>query len=169
MTDVKRTYAHLTNPNNEHGNVRDVIRGADVFIGLSGPGVLTAEDIRAMAPEPIVFALANPGPEIKPEEASRYARIVATGSSDYPNQINNALVFPGVFRGALDCQAKDINDEMKMAAAVALAAVVRDDELQPNCIIPSIFNAAVVPAVAHAINKSAQLTGTAAKLSGTFL
>jgi malate dehydrogenase (oxaloacetate-decarboxylating) len=161
MTSTKHVYAHFTNPNNERGNIRDVIRGADVFIGLSGPGVLTAEQIRQMAPDPIVFALANPEPEIMPDEARRYSRIVATGSSDYPNQINNALVFPGVFRGLLDCRARTINDEMKQAAASALAALVTEEELQHGCIIPSIFNNAVVPAIAEAVKQAAWMSGAA--------
>ena len=139
--------AAITNPDRLIGSLSDVIEGADVFIGVSGPGVLKAEDIKRMAPDPIVFAMANPEPEIDPELAEPLVRVLATGRSDYPNQINNVLCFPGIFRGALDCRATCINEEMKVAAARAIASIVSDDELNEQYIIPSIFNEKVVQEV----------------------
>jgi malate dehydrogenase (oxaloacetate-decarboxylating) len=161
MNFMKQWYAENTNPNQERGTLADVIRQADVFVGLSGPGVLTVDMVRQMNDEAIIFAMANPVPEIMPEEAAPYVRIMATGRSDYPNQINNVLGFPGVFRGALDCRARLINDEMKKAAAHAIAAVIPPEELHEEYIIPSVFNKAVVTAVAQAIIEAAQRTGVA--------
>jgi len=132
-----------------------------VCIGLSVPGVLTVKDVRSMAKRPIVFAMANPVPEIQPEAALRHVAVMATGRSDYPNQINNVLCFPGFFRGLLDCRARLVNDEMKIAAARAIAECVRRDELTPEYIIPSVFNKKVVPAVAQAVARAAQQTGVA--------
>ncbi|GIX48855.1 MAG: hypothetical protein KatS3mg131_3066 [Candidatus Tectimicrobiota bacterium] len=161
MNFMKQWYAENTNPNQEKGSLAEVIRGADVFIGLSGPGVLSVDMVRRMNDDAIVFAMANPIPEIMPEDAAPYVRIMATGRSDYPNQINNVLGFPGIFRGALDCRARVINDEMKKAAAFAIASVVKEDELSEEYIIPSVFNKAVVPAVAQAVIEAAQRTGVA--------
>jgi len=132
-----------------------------VFIGLSVPGVLTVRDLRRMARDPIVFAMANPVPEIQPEEAERHARVLATGRSDYPNQINNVLCFPGFFRGLLDARARDINDAMKIAAARAIAGCVGPGELGPEYIIPSVFNKQVAQAVAREVVRAAQRTGMA--------
>src|SRR6185369_1357717 len=125
MNRAKEWYAANTNPEKERGGLSEVIRGAHLFLGLSGPGTLKVADLKRMAPKPIVFALANPVPEIMPEEAAPYVGVMATGRSDYPNQINNVLCFPGIFRGALDCHARDINEEMKLAAAEAIASVVQ--------------------------------------------
>jgi malate dehydrogenase (oxaloacetate-decarboxylating) len=130
-------------------------------IGLSGPNVITTDDIRKMAKAPIVFALANPEPEISPEEALPLVRILATGRSDYPNQINNVLGFPGIFRGLLDVQAKGVNEEIKFAAAEAIANVIKDDELHEDYIIPSIFDRKVASSVAHAVSEAARKTGLA--------
>ncbi len=143
------------------GSLASAVKGADVFIGLSSPGVLTVEMLKTMQKDPVIFAMANPVPEIMPEEAAPYARVIATGRSDYPNQINNALVFPGFFRGLLDVRAKKVTDEMKMAAAQALARVVKDGELSEEYIIPSIFNRDVVPAVARAVSRVAVKRGLA--------
>ncbi|MFZ5815572.1 MAG: malic enzyme-like NAD(P)-binding protein [Bacillota bacterium] len=154
-------YAENTNPENRKGTLADAIVGADVFIGVSGPGVLTVEHIKQMAKDPIVFAMANPTPEIDPEEAAPYVRVMATGRSDYPNQINNLLCFPGIFRGALDCRARQINDAMKLAAAKAIASVVSDEELHEEYIIPSVFNKRVAEAVAQAVEAAAYETGMA--------
>jgi malate dehydrogenase (oxaloacetate-decarboxylating) len=159
-----RWYAENTNPRRERGRLSDVIAGADVFIGLSGPKVLTVEDVKQMAADPIVFAMANPTPEITPEEAEPYVRVIATGRSDYPNQINNVLCFPGIFRGALDCRASRINEEMKLAAAQAIASVVREDELNEYYIIPSVFNANVVELVREAVIKAAIASGVARRI-----
>jgi malate dehydrogenase (oxaloacetate-decarboxylating) len=161
MNFMKQWYAENTNPDQERGSLLEVIKGADVFVGLSGPGTFTVEMLRKMNHDPIVFAMANPVPEIMPEEAGPYVRIMATGRSDYPNQINNVLGFPGVFRGALDCRARIINDEMKKAAAHAIASVIPPEELNEEYIIPSVFNKAVVPAVAQAVIEAAVRTGAA--------
>ena len=150
-----------TNPNDRRGSLNDVIAGADLFLGVSAGGLLTGEMIQRMARDPIVFALANPSPEITPEEAAPYAKVIATGRSDYPNQINNVLCFPGIFRGALDCRASDINEEMKLAAAHAIAAIISDAELQPDYIIPSVFNRRVASAVSAAVEEAAHRTGVA--------
>ena len=148
-------YAEHTNPDQIEGKLSDAIKRADVFIGLSSGGKLNAADVKKMSRDAVVFALANPTSEIAPEEAMRYARIVATGRSDYPNQINNALAFPGIFRGALDCRAKTINEPMKIAAAQALAGLVSTSELSEDYIIPSIFNPRVANDVANFVKKAA--------------
>src|SRR6185436_5664060 len=140
MNWVKDWYAQNTNPNDEKGSVHDVIKGADVFFGLSVPGVIDAQDLQQMAEKPIVFAMANPTPEIMPEEAAPYVAVMATGRSDYPNQINNVLSFPGIFRGALACRAVRINEEMKLAAANAIAGIITEGELHPEYIVPSVFD-----------------------------
>ncbi|MDP9379346.1 MAG: NAD-dependent malic enzyme [Chloroflexota bacterium] len=161
MNPVKQEIAAVTNPRHEKGDVHEVLRGADVFIGVSSPGLLTAADLESMAPDPILFALANPVPEIMPEEAQGKARVIATGRSDYANQINNVLTFPGIFRGALDCQATRINSEMKLAAARAIAETVGDTELNEEYIVPSVFNRRVVELVSLAVASAAQRTGVA--------
>jgi malate dehydrogenase (oxaloacetate-decarboxylating) len=161
MHPVKRRLAETTNQERRSGGPAEVIEGADLFIGLSGARVMPASALTRMNPDPIVFAMANPNPEIAPEEASSIARIVATGRSDYPNQINNVLCFPGVFRGALDVRATQITEEMKMAAARAIADIVSIDELREDYIIPSVFNREVVGAVASAVAEEARESGTA--------
>jgi malate dehydrogenase (oxaloacetate-decarboxylating) len=161
MNRVKDWYAQNTNPNDEKGTVHDVIKGADVFMGLSVPGVITAEDVKQMAPKPIVFAMANPTPEIMPEDAAPYVAVMATGRSDYPNQINNVLCFPGIFRGALNCRARRINEEMKLAAANAIAKIISSAELHPEYIVPSVFDKRVAEAVAHGVEEAAYQTHVA--------
>nr|WP_275983904.1 NAD-dependent malic enzyme [Paenibacillus hamazuiensis] len=150
------------------GTLKELIAGADVFIGVSRGGLLNAEDVQKMAPNSIVFAMANPVPEIAPEDALPHVRVFATGRSDYPNQINNVLVFPGIFRGALDCRARRINEPMKLAAARAIAAVVSPNELNDQYIIPSIFNEQVVTKVRHAVVEAAILTGVARRIPPDF-
>ncbi|CAM2881926.1 malic enzyme-like NAD(P)-binding protein [Legionella anisa] len=157
-------YAEHTNPNLEKGTVHEVIKGADVFIGVSKPGVIVAKDIKKMNKDAIVFAMANPIPEIMPEDAKKYAAIVATGRSDYPNQINNVLCFPGIFRGALDCMATQINEEMKLAAAYAIANSIEEQYLSCNYIVPSVFDTSVVKRVAQAVKEAAIKTGVARKI-----
>ena len=155
LTAAKKEIAGLTNPRLETGSLADVIRGKDVFIGVSAPNILTAEMVRSMAPAPMIFARSNPVPEIMPEEARRGgAAIIATGRSDYPNQINNVLVFPGIFRGALDAGAKEITEEMKMAAAEALAGLIQPQELSAEYLIPDPFDGRVAPAVAAAVKQA---------------
>ncbi len=161
MPTVKRSLAMVTNQERRPGGVVDVLEGADLYIGLSGARVIPASALARMNPDPIVFALANPDPEVAPEEALQYARILATGRSDYPNQINNVLCFPGVFRGALDVRATRITESMKTAAARAIAGIVSDDELREDYIIPSVFNRDVAPAVADAVAAEARASGTA--------
>ena len=162
LNPAQRQMAEVTNCRNERGPLEKVIRGKDVFIGVSAPKVVTAEMVASMAPDAIVFAMANPTPEIMPEEAAKGgARIIATGRSDYPNQINNVLVFPGIFRGALDARATDITEGMKLAAARAIAAIVTDDELREDYIIPGAFDKRVVPAVAAAVVDCARREGVA--------
>jgi malate dehydrogenase (oxaloacetate-decarboxylating) len=161
MHPVKRLLAEETNPEHRSGGVADVLDGADLFIGLSGARVVEAPALARMAPDPIVFAMANPVPEVAPEEAAPYARIMATGRSDYPNQINNVLCFPGIFRGALDVRAAGITEQMKTAAAQAVASIVSDDELREDYIIPSVFNRDVAPAVAAAVAGEARSSGLA--------
>ncbi len=151
LNEYQAEIAQYTNPDNFTGDLKGSLKGADVFIGLSVGGILKAEDIKVMARDPIVFALANPIPEIFPEEASEYAKIVATGRSDYPNQINNALVYPGFFKGLLACGAKKVVDDMKIAAAYALASLIDDSELYEENIIPSVFDTRVVEAVSSAV------------------
>ncbi|GAX88699.1 NAD-dependent malic enzyme [Effusibacillus lacus] len=154
-------YAANTNPENLTGTLDDAIKSADVFVGLSGPGVLKVEHLKSMAKDPIVFAMANPNPEIDPELAEPYVRVMATGRSDYPNQINNVLCFPGIFKGALQCRARTINEEMKLAAARAIASVVTDDELSEHYIIPSVFNKKVAEVVSEAVMEAAYTSGVA--------
>jgi malate dehydrogenase (oxaloacetate-decarboxylating) len=161
LNDVKRALAEATNPEGVTGSAADALRGMDVFVGLSGPDTMPVGALATMRPDPFVFAMANPVPEVPPEEAARHARIVATGRSDYPNQINNVLCFPGVFRGALDVRAIEITEPMKLAAAHAIAALVRDDELREDHIIPSVFDRQVAPAVAAAVAGEARRTGAA--------
>ncbi len=145
----------------ETGSVDAALAGADVFIGLSSPGAVTVEAIRTMADDAVVFALANPTPEVPPEEIANSAAVVATGRSDYPNQINNALAFPGIFRGALDVQARTITPAMRVAAGHALAGIIRDDELSPDYVIPSVFDRRVAPAIAAAVAAAAERDGVA--------
>ena len=156
---AKQWFAENTNQESQQGSLSDIVRGADVFIGVSAPGVLNGADVASMASNPIVFAMANPDPEITPEEAGEAAAIMATGRSDYPNQINNVLAFPGIFRGAFDVSATDITEGMKLAAANALAAVIPEDELAPDYIIPSVFNKDVVGPVAEAVGAAAIAEG----------
>ena len=159
LEPAKEEIAEITNPQSERGGLSDAIKGADVFIGVSAPGVLSGDMVRSMAGGPILFPMANPTPEIMPDEASAAgAAIVGTGRSDYPNQINNALAFPGIFRGALDARASDINSAMKIAAARALAELA-DDKLSPNYILPAAFDPRVAPAIASAVAKAARDTG----------
>ncbi len=157
-------YKEHTNPDNIQGGLHDAIRGADVFIGVSGPGVLKVEDIKTMAKDPIVFAMANPTPEILPDEAAPYVRVMATGRSDYPNQINNVLCFPGIFKGAMKVHARTINEQMKLAAAQAIASLVTDDELAEDYIIPSVFNPQIAKVVSEAVAHAAQVSGVARKV-----
>ena len=157
----KGAFAARTNPRGFAGTPDEALAGADVFIGLSGPGAITRAGIAAMAKDAIVFALANPTPEILPEEIEGLASVIATGRSDYPNQINNVLAFPGIFRGALDVRASTINEEMKLAASHAIAAIVKPDELGPEYVIPSVFNRDVAPAVAAAVSEAAEASGVA--------
>ena len=161
MNWVKDWYARNTNRNFERGSIHDVIKGADVFFGLSAPGVINVTDLKNMAKEPIVFAMANPIPEIMPEDAAPHVAVMATGRSDYPNQINNVLCFPGIFRGALNCRASQINEEMKLAAAHAIAEIITDDELYADYIIPSVFDKRVGEAVAARVEEAAYKTGVA--------
>jgi malate dehydrogenase (oxaloacetate-decarboxylating) len=161
MDFMKRWVATATNPRQVTGKLSEVIERADVFIGLSVPRILGVRDVKRMARDPIVFAMANPDPEIRPEEAERHVAVMATGRSDYPNQINNVLCFPGFFRGLLDSRARTVNDEMKVAAARAIAQCVSRGELGAEYIIPSVFNKNVAPAVAQAVARAAHATGVA--------
>ena len=162
LNKEKEEMAEISNRNMEKGSLADVIKGADVFIGVSAPGTVTQEMVRTMAPNPILFPMANPTPEIMPEEAKAAgAAVIGTGRSDFPNQINNVLAFPGIFRGALDVRASDINDEMKIAASKALADLITDEELSPEYIIPKAFDKRVGPAVAKAVAEAAKATGVA--------
>ena len=159
---IKEEMAQITNLNKEKGSLADVIKGADVFIGVSAPGTMTTEMVKTMAKDAIIFACANPTPEIFPEDAKAGgARIIATGRSDFPNQINNVLAFPGIFRGTFDVRASDINEEMKMAASYALANLISDEELNEDYIIPAAFDKRVGPAVAAAVAEAARATGVA--------
>ena len=158
MNRQKEWIADHCNPDRLTGGLSDALRGADLFLGLSGPGAMKATWLKKMAKDPIVFALANPVPEVMPEEAEPYVRIMATGRSDYSNQINNVLCFPGIFRGALDCRAREINEAMKIAAARAIASLVQEEQLSEDYIIPSIFNRAVGETVAKAVLKAAVAT-----------
>ncbi len=159
---IKEEMAEVTNLGGEQGTLADVIKGADVFIGVSAPGTLTIDMVKTMNKDAIVFACANPTPEIFPEDAKKGgARVISTGRSDYPNQINNVLAFPGVFRGTFDVRASDINEEMKMAAAEALSSLISDDELSEDYIIPKAFDPRVGPAVAKAVAEAARKSGVA--------
>jgi malate dehydrogenase (oxaloacetate-decarboxylating) len=161
MNPMKAWFAEHTNPRCLKGTIGDALTGADVFVGLSGPGVVTVKDIRKMARDPIVFAMANPIPEIMPEEAGPHVRVMATGRSDYPNQINNVCCFPGFFRGLLDVRARTVNDEMKIAAAKGIANIVSRSELGEEYITPSVFDKRVVEAVARGVAEAAYATGVA--------
>ena len=160
LNPAQAEMAEITNPRGLHGSLADAVKGADVLIGVSAPGVFKPEMIRSMERDPIVFPMANPTPEITPEEAlAAGARIVGTGRSDYPNQINNVLAFPGIVRGALDCRAKEINEEMKTAASLAIASLILDEELSETNIIPSALDKRVARAVADAVIEAAKKTG----------
>ena len=162
LNPIKEEIAAVTNRNGETGTLADVIRGADVFIGVSAPGVLTGEMVSAMAKDAIIFACANPTPEIFPDEAKAAgAAVVSTGRSDYPNQVNNVLAFPGIFRGALDVRASEINDEMKVAASYAIASLVSDEELNADYILPAAFDPRVKDVVAAAVAEAARKSGVA--------
>jgi malate dehydrogenase (oxaloacetate-decarboxylating) len=161
MNPIKLLIAENTNPEGIRGPISKALKGADLFIGLSQPGVIHIEDVKKMARNPIIFAMANPDPEIMPEEVGRAARIIATGRSDYPNQINNVLCFPGLFRGVLDCQAREINDPMLFAAANAIAQMVSEEELSEDYIIPGVLNKRVPERVATYVKEAAVQTGVA--------
>jgi malate dehydrogenase (oxaloacetate-decarboxylating) len=161
MNSVKERIAEQTNHEKIKGPISKAMEGADVFIGLSQPGVIQMRDVKRMAKDPILFAMANPVPEIMPEEVGRYARVIATGRSDYPNQINNVLCFPGLFRGVLDCDTKEINQEMLLTAANAIASVIKEEELRDDYIIPSVFNRTVPEKVADQVRETAIRTGVA--------
>ncbi|WP_352416042.1 NAD(P)-dependent malic enzyme [Oscillibacter ruminantium] len=162
MNWIKTEMAEVTNPRNLKGSLTDAMAGADVFIGVSAPGSVSQDMVRSMAEDPILFACANPTPEIFPDEAKAAgARVISTGRSDYPNQINNVLAFPGIFRGVFDVRASDINEEMKVAAAHALAELISDEELSEDYIIPAAFDPRVGPAVAKAVAEAARRTGVA--------
>ncbi len=167
MNWVKDWYARNTNPKKEKGGIHEVIKNADVFFGLSAPGIIDEDDLGRMAKDPIVFAMANPVPEIMPEDAAGHVAVMATGRSDYPNQINNVLCFPGIFRGALNCRASRINEPMKLAAAEAIAAIIGDDELHPDYIIPSVFDRRVGEAVAARVEEAAYDSGVARRERAT--
>jgi malate dehydrogenase (oxaloacetate-decarboxylating) len=170
MPPMKRWFAEASNPDKLTGSPNEVIEGCDLFIGLSGPGIIQADSLARMADDAIVFAMANPTPEVMPEEAEAHVRIMATGRSDYPNQINNVLCFPGIFRGALDAGAPRITEEMKLAAAKGIADVVAADDLAEDYIIPSVFDRDVAPAVAEAVVQEARNEGIArvSEETGTF-
>lgn len=156
MNDAQKAMVRVTNPENKRGDLKEIMKGRDVFIGVSAPGIVTSQMVASMAKDPIVFAMANPTPEIMPDEAKEGgARIIATGRSDFPNQINNVLVFPGIFRGALDAKATDITEEMKIAAAYAIAGIIKEEELTEEYIIPGAFDERVAKEVAEAVKKKA--------------
>ena len=162
LNSAKEAISNVTNPQKIKGSLADVIKGADIFIGVSAPGMVTKEMVESMADDAIIFACANPTPEIFPDEArAGGAKVICTGRSDYPNQINNVLAFPGIFRGAFDARASRINEEMKIAAANALASIIPDDELSTDYIIPKAFDPRVRPAIAEAVAKAARETGVA--------
>ncbi|MBQ3450186.1 MAG: NAD-dependent malic enzyme [Synergistaceae bacterium] len=162
MNWIKREMSEVTNPEGIKGNLSDAMKGADVFIGVSAPNSVNQDMVRSMSKDAIIFACANPTPEIFPDEAkSAGARIISTGRSDFPNQINNVLAFPGIFRGAFDVRARDINEDMKVAASHALASLVSDSELSPDYIIPAAFDSRVGPAVARAVAEAARRSGVA--------
>jgi len=168
INPMKEKIADQTNPERLKGSISKAMKGADIFIGLSQPGLVHSRDIKNMAKGPIVFAMANPTPEIMPEEAARYARVVATGRSDYSNQINNVLCFPGLFRGVLDCQARRINEEMLFAAANAIAHIISEEELSEDYIIPSVLNRKVPEQVSNNVREAAIQTGVARLEHGYF-
>ncbi|WP_263787081.1 malic enzyme-like NAD(P)-binding protein [Salinibacter grassmerensis] len=163
LNDAKQRYAEMTDPSVDGDTLSEVMEGADVFIGLSVPDILDVEDLNSMARDPIVFAMANPRPEIMPEVAYPHVAVMATGRSDYPNQINNVLCFPGLFKGALDCRSKGITSEMKIAAAEAIADAIDDQSLTPDYIVPSVFDENVVAEVSKAVSETAQKQGLARK------
>ncbi|WP_270567236.1 NAD(P)-dependent malic enzyme [Clostridium beijerinckii] len=164
IDDAKDALAEITNPDNIKGNLADALVGADVFVGVSAPGILKPEMVRAMNKDAIIFAMANPTPEIMPDEAKAAgARVIGTGRSDFPNQVNNVLAFPGIFRGALDVRAKEINEEMKLAAAYAIAGYIKDEDLNENNVIPSALDKNVATKVAEAIANAARKSGVARK------
>ncbi|MBB5788669.1 malic enzyme-like NAD(P)-binding protein [Jiangella mangrovi] len=168
LTGVPTWYLEHCNPRGVVGDLRDAVLGADVFIGVSAPNVLSAADVATMAPNAIVFALANPEPEIDPRAAGEFAAVVATGRSDYPNQINNVLAFPGVFRGLLDARSRSVTTEMMIAAAKALAGTVKDEELNPSYIVPSVFHSGVADTVAEAVRGSVETIRRVAEETGEF-
>ena len=161
LNPSKNWLAENSNPEKESGALKEVIAGADVFLGVSAPNIISQKDVKNMAKDPIVFAMSNPDPEISPEEASPFAAVMATGRSDYPNQINNVLCFPGIFRGALDCRSSTINEEMKLAAAHAIAGVVDDAHLNADYIIPSVFDTTVAKKISESVQAAAYKTGVA--------
>jgi malate dehydrogenase (oxaloacetate-decarboxylating) len=161
LDDVKLEYAALTNPEAVRGSADELLAGADVYVGLSGPGAVSVEAVKTMADDAIVFAMANPTPEVSPEALEGHVAVMATGRSDYPNQINNVLAFPGVFRGALDVRASQITEEMKVAAGEAIAGVIPSEELSAEYIIPSVFNRDVTKLVAVAVARAAEAAGVA--------
>jgi malate dehydrogenase (oxaloacetate-decarboxylating) len=164
MNQFKQDIAEITNLADERGLLHEVLKGADMFLGLSVPGTLSQDMVRTMNPNPIIFALANPVPEIMPDEAyAAGAKVMATGRSDFPNQVNNSLAFPGIFRGALDVRAKEINDDMKIAAAFAIADMISEEQLAAGTIIPGALDFRIPPAVAAAVAKAAIETGVARK------
>jgi malate dehydrogenase (oxaloacetate-decarboxylating) len=165
LTPAKAAYAETTNPRGLRCSADDALEGADAYIGLSAPGAVSSDAIRRMADRAIVFAMANPTPEVLPEEIEDTVEVIATGRSDYPNQINNVLAFPGVFRGVLDVRAREITPEMEFAAARALASVVKPEELEADYIVPSVFNRKVVPAVAASVAAAAERAGVARRSS----
>ena len=162
LNPIKEEMAKISNLEKKKGSLAEVVKGADVFIGVSAPGSLTVEMVKTMAPDPIIFAMANPVPEIMPDEAKAAGvRIMGTGRSDFPNQINNVLAFPGIFRGALDVRATDINEEMNIAAAYAIASLISDEELRPDYVIPAPFDNRVAAAVSKAVAEAARKSGVA--------
>ena len=162
LSEVHKYMATITNREKKTGNLSDAMRGADVFIGVSAPNIVNEEMVKSMADKPVIFSMANPTPEIMPDVAKKAgAAVVGTGRSDFPNQINNVLAFPGIFRGALDCRASEINEEMKVAASYAIASLVGDDELNPEYILPQAFDKRIGKAVAEAVKKAAVKTGVA--------
>ena len=161
LNPSKNWLAENSNPEKESGALKEVIAGADVFLGVSAPNIIGQKDVKNMAKDPIVFAMSNPDPEISPQEASPFAAVMATGRSDYPNQINNVLCFPGIFRGALDCRSSTINEEMKLAAAHAIAGVVDDAHLNADYIIPSVFDTTVAKKISESVQAAAYKTGVA--------
>jgi len=164
LNPSKQWFAEHTNPEGRTGDLSDAVEGADLFLGLSAPNVLSVDHLKSMNEDPIIFAMANPDPEIRPEEAYGHARIIATGRSDYPNQINNVLCFPGIFRGALDVRAREIDENMKLAAAEAIASVIPDNEISEDYIIPSVFDERVAPAVAETVAEAARESGMARRI-----